>query len=94
MCLTSNLQTGAAKSIADFPYLQLYQVGAKITINTDNRTVSDTNLTKEYGLFVHHFGTTVDDFYRFNRHAIEASFASPAEKADLLRRLREAYYPD
>lgn len=48
MCLTSNLQTKAASSIQSFPYQELYDAGGKITINTDNRTVSDTNLTKEY----------------------------------------------
>lgn len=94
MCLTSNLQTGAVASIEEFPYPQLYQAEANITINTDNRTVSDTNLTKEYGLFVQHFGTTVDDFYRFNRNAIEASFASSTEKEMLLDKLKQAYYPD
>lgn len=47
MCLTSNLQTKAASSIQSFPYQELYDAGGKITINTDNRTVSDTNLTKE-----------------------------------------------
>ncbi|HGD5917444.1 TPA: adenosine deaminase, partial [Streptococcus agalactiae] len=46
MCLTSNLQTKAASSIQSFPYQELYDAGGKITINTDNRTVSDTNLTK------------------------------------------------
>ncbi|HGD6117587.1 TPA: adenosine deaminase, partial [Streptococcus agalactiae] len=45
MCLTSNLQTKAASSIQSFPYQELYDAGGKITINTDNRTVSDTNLT-------------------------------------------------
>ncbi len=92
MCLTSNLQTGAAKSLADFPYQELYDAGAKITINTDNRTVSDTNLTKEYGLLVQHFGTSRDDFYRFNQQAIHASFASQEEKQALLTALQLAYH--
>ncbi|HFH9837626.1 TPA: adenosine deaminase [Streptococcus suis] len=94
MCLTSNLQTCASPSLEDFPYQELYQAGAKITINTDNRTVSDTNLTKEYGLFVKCFATTFDDFYRFNRNAIEASFSSSEEKLDLLVRLKQSYYPE
>ena len=91
MCLTSNLQTGAASSLASFPYSQLIEAGAKITINTDNRTVSNTNLNKEYQLFVEHFGTTKEDFYQFNRHAIHASFASEKEKEKLLRILSLAY---
>lgn len=91
MCLTSNLQTGAASSLADFPYDQLVQAGAKITINTDNRTVSNTNLNKEYDLFVKHFGTSKEEFYQFNQNAIQASFASEAEKATLLEILANKY---
>lgn len=69
MCLTSNLQTKAASSIQSFPYQELYDAGGKITINTDNRTVSDTNLTKEYSLFVTYFGTKIEDFLVFNQNA-------------------------
>lgn len=94
MCLTSNLQTGAAASLADFPYQALYDFGANITINTDNRTVSATNLTQEYRLFTQHFGTNKDDFYRFNQNAIRASFTTEAEKEELLKRLEIAYYKD
>ncbi|MCF0240453.1 MAG: adenosine deaminase, partial [Streptococcus gallolyticus] len=71
LCLTSNLQTKAAKSLDEFPFLALKNAGAKITINTDNRTVSDTNLTKEYALFVKHFGVSVADFLAFNKNAIK-----------------------
>ncbi len=46
MCLTSNLQTGSSSSLASFPYSQLIEAGQKITINTDNRTVSNTNLSE------------------------------------------------
>ncbi|AUA18878.1 adenosine deaminase [Streptococcus suis] len=91
MCLTSNLQTGAAQTLTDFPYEQLVQAGAKITINTDNRTVSNTNLNKEYQLFIEYFGTTKEEFHQFNRNAIQASFASEEEKANLLDVLAQKY---
>ncbi|WP_242257899.1 adenosine deaminase [Streptococcus thoraltensis] len=91
MCLTSNLQTRAARTLADFPYQALYDLGANITINTDNRTVSDTNLTKEYALFAQHFGTSKADFYHFNQNAIRASFTSEKEKDELLKKLEQAY---
>lgn len=91
LCLTSNLQTKAAQTIADFPYLKMKEAGAKITINTDNRTVSDTDLTNEYKLYHEYFGTDLADFYHYNKTAIEASFATPEEKEELLQRLQEAY---
>ncbi|MGT2929532.1 adenosine deaminase [Streptococcus dentasini] len=90
-CLTSNLQTKAAPSLADYPYQELYEAGAKLTINTDNRTVSDTNLTKEYQLFHRYFGTTPRDFMTFNRNAIEASFTNSKQKDQLLEKLETAY---
>ncbi|HFD0047446.1 TPA: adenosine deaminase [Streptococcus agalactiae] len=91
MCLTSNLQTKAASSIQSFPYQELYDAGGKITINTDNRTVSDTNLTKEYSLFVTYFGTKIEEFLVFNQNAVKASFTSDSEKDTLLHKLQENY---
>ena len=86
-----NLQTKAAVTVNDFPYLKMKAAGANITINTDNRTVSDTNLTKEYELYHKYFDSTVQDFYAHNKTAIEASFASDEEKEELLARLAKAY---
>ncbi len=91
MCLTSNLQTGAPDSIEYFPYRELVEAGANITINTDNRTVSNTTLNREYQLFVEYFGTSKADFYRFNQNAIQVSFASEEEKKVLLELLDQQY---
>ena len=91
LCLTSNLQTKAAATVADFPYLKMKEAQAHISINTDNRTVSDTDLTKEYALYHRHFHTTPTDFYQHNVDAIQASFASDEEKQELLTKLEKAY---
>ena len=91
LCLTSNLQTKAAPTIEDFPYLKMKAAGARISINTDNRTVSDTDLTKEYALYHQHFQTKETDFYQHNIDAIQASFASEEEKQELLTKLEKSY---
>ena len=91
LCLTSNLQTKAAATVEDFPYLKMKEAQAHISINTDNRTVSDTDLTKEYTLYHRHFHTTPVDFYQHNVDAIQASFASDEEKQELLTKLEKAY---
>ena len=91
LCLTSNLQTKAAATVEDFPYLKMKEAQAHLSINTDNRTVSDTNLTKEYTLYHRHFHTTPADFYQHNVDAIQASFASDEEKQELLTKLEKAY---
>ena len=51
----------------------------RISINTDNRTVSDTGLTKEYALYHQRFQIKETDFYQHNVDAIQASFASEEE---------------
>ena len=91
LCLTSNLQTKAAATVEDFPYLKMKEAQAHISINTDNRTVSDTDLTKEYALYHQHFQTKEADFYQHNVDAIQASFASDEEKQALLTKLEKAY---
>lgn len=93
LCLVSNFHTKAITKIEDFPYLQLKEAGAKISINTDNRTVSNTTLTKEYSLFVDYFGLGAKDFFKHNQDAIHGSFASIEEKELLLEKLTKAYQP-
>lgn len=93
LAVTSNLQTKAIQTLDDHPYLALKNAGAKISINTDNRTVSDTNLIKEYEIYARHFGTSAADFLQHNQDALSASFASSAEKAQLLTKLAKEYAP-
>ncbi len=90
MCLTSNLQTGAADSIEYFPYRELVEAGANITINTDNRTVSNTTLNREYQLFVEYFGTSKADFIASIK-MLFSKFASEEEKKVLLELLDQQY---
>lgn len=48
LCPTSNLQTKAIASIEEYPFTKFYEAGIPMSINTDNRTVSDTTCTDEY----------------------------------------------
>ncbi|MCI1986838.1 MAG: adenosine deaminase [Lactobacillus sp.] len=93
LCLTSNLQTKAANSLAEYPYPQLRAAGVKLTINTDNRTVSNTTLTREYQLFHAHFKTGIADFLTFNRNAANAAFISAKARTALSQRLAREYAP-
>lgn len=84
VCPTSNINTNVYSNILDHPIHKLVELGVLVTINTDNRTVSNTNLTKEYKLIKDAFGFTDEDLLSFNLNAIEAAFISDEEK-DLLR---------
>ena len=46
MCPTSNVQTKAVNSFSEHPIYDFHKDGIKVTVNTDNRTVSDTNMTE------------------------------------------------
>ena len=50
LCPTSNLQTKAVKSMKEYPLRRFLETGIPVTINTDNRTVSNTSLTEEFAL--------------------------------------------
>lgn len=61
MCVTSNLQTGAATSVADHPITALARLGFAVTINTDNRLMSGTSMSREMQLLVDEAGWTLAD---------------------------------
>ena len=66
------------------PLYVLYKKGARVTVNTDNLTVLDTDLEKEYAL-CRKMGFTDEDIIRMNNYAIEASFADEKTKQEMLK---------
>lgn len=66
------------------PLYVLYKKGARVTVNTDNLTVLDTDLEKEYDL-CRKMGFTDEDIVRMNNYAIEAAFADEETKKALLK---------
>ncbi len=76
MCPTSNLQTKAVESIREHPIRRFYEYGIRVTVNTDNMTVSDTNLEKEYALLEKGLGFTRAEIQKMNEDARAAGFCS------------------
>ncbi len=56
MCPTSNFQTKAVTSWEEFPLPEFLEAGIPVSINTDNRTVSNTTLSRELELVYNHYG--------------------------------------
>ena len=83
VCPTSNLNTNLVSNIEDYPIYNLYKSGVNVTINTDNRTVSNTTLSKEYDLLKKNFPFTDKDFIMMNNYAIDAAFLNEDEKNEL-----------
>lgn len=91
LCPTSNVQTNAITSYDKHPIKMLAENNILISINTDNRTVSNITLTEEYYKLVSTFSFTKDDFYKWNLNAINYSFASISLKEELKKKLNENY---
>lgn len=89
ICPTSNIQTGIVKNISAHPINVLYKMGVKISINTDNRTVSFTNLENEYKKLSNSFKYSIIDFCQFNKMAAEFAFLSKEDKVNLKNEIDE-----
>ena len=87
MCPVSNLQTKAVESIKDYPMREFLDNGLKVTVNTDNRTVSNTTLTKELAFIQKTYGITDEESCLMMKNAVDVAFADDAVKERILKRL-------
>ncbi len=88
MCPTSNFQTKAATSWKDYPLSLFLDRNIAVTVNTDNRTVSNTTMTKELIQVSEHFEYGEETIEQLLRNAVEVSFADDAIKHHLLQEMR------
>ncbi|WP_242889153.1 adenosine deaminase [Actinomadura litoris] len=84
MCPTSNIQTGAAKSIAEHPIGLLRRLSFRVTVNTDNRLMSGTSLSEEFAKLTEAFGYGWDDLQWFTVNAMKSAFAPFTERLELI----------
>jgi len=75
VCPTSNIQVNVFDKIENHSADKIYNFGISMSINTDARTISDTNLAKEYQLMEKTFNWGMNHFRKCNLEAIEHSFA-------------------
>lgn len=83
MCPTSNVQTKAVNSFKEHPIYDFLRDGIKVTLNTDNRTVSDTNMTKECSVMFDEFDITYEEYKQIYYNSVEACFADLDTKEKL-----------
>ena len=84
MCPHSNVQTGAAPSIAAHPITLLTRLRYRVTLNTDNRLMSDTSMTREMHALVTEAGWTLDDLRWVTTNAMKSAFLPFDERLDLI----------
>lgn len=74
VCPVSNLHTKLAKDRYSHPIRRLFDRGVRVTVNTDNMTVSHTSLEREYGFLKEYYGFTDGELEQMNQYAKEAAF--------------------
>jgi len=79
MCLLSNLHTGACERLEDHPFGPFFRKGFRVCLNTDDRLMSDTSMTKETTLATELFDLSLDDLEKLSLNAMKSAFA-PFEK--------------
>lgn len=84
MCPSSNIQTGAAESIADHPIGLLTRLRFRVTVNTDNRLMSATSMSREFELLADAFGYDLDEFRWFTVNALKSAFIPFDERLALI----------
>ncbi|WP_190867418.1 adenosine deaminase [Actinomadura sp. RB99] len=84
MCPTSNIQTGAAKSIEEHPIGLLRRLSFRVTVNTDNRLMSGTTLSREFAKLRDAFGYGWDDLQWFTVNAMKSAFVPFNERLELI----------
>lgn len=92
MCPSSNLQTGAAASIAEHPIGVLTRLRFRVTVNTDNRLMSATTMSRELELLADAFGYGMDDLRWFTINAMKSAFLPFDRRLDLIDRVIKPGY--
>ena len=84
VCPTSNVQTGAVKDLASHPLRFYYDYGLRVTINTDNRLITNTTVTQELQRAHDQMDFTLDELVQIIVFGFKASFLPLREKQQLL----------
>lgn len=82
-CPISNVQTKAVEDIQNHPIKEFLYRGLMVTVNTDNRTISETNIAKEIAFLREHLGLTIEEERQLYLNAADKAFLSNAERKGL-----------
>ena len=90
-CPSSEVQTCAIDAYADFPLRELIDAGVMVTVNSDNMSVSATDVRRELRILAKTFSLGDDDIRRLLLNAARASFVSEPVKDELVRRINAEF---
>jgi adenosine deaminase len=84
ICLISNVHTGATPSVAEHPFRIFHQEKFRVTLNTDNRLMSNTTMTREFEVAAETFGLNLDDFEKLTINAMKSAFIPYNQRRDII----------
>lgn len=91
ICLKSNIQTRAVESMASHPFKFYLDLGLRVTLNTDNRLITDTTVSDEYFLACQQWNLGVDELRWIVINGFRSAFLPFREKKHLLRRVGDEF---
>lgn len=83
LCPTSNVQAGTVATFADHPLVSLLRHGVRVTINTDDTTISDITLSQEWLSCIRELGLTLPELWECNLRALSAAFVDEPTRGRL-----------
>jgi adenosine deaminase len=89
ICPSSNVQTRACQDFASHPLPFYFSYGLRVTINTDNRLITDTTVSKELLLCHQHYGFDLEDIKELIVSGWKSAFLPYREKADVLKEINQ-----
>ncbi|MBL7068140.1 MAG: adenosine deaminase, partial [Candidatus Marinimicrobia bacterium] len=89
ICMTSNIHTGSVKNYKSHPFKLYYDYGLRVTLNTDNRLISNTSLTREYMLAHKYFNLQIADFKEIIIGGFKSTFMSHRIRTKIIRQIAE-----
>jgi len=92
MCPSSNLQTGAAATIASHPITLLDRLRFRVTLNTDNRLMSGTSMSREMELLVTEAGWDLRHLRRVTVNAMKSAFLPFDERLEIIEDVIKPFY--
>ncbi len=87
ICLLSNLHTGAVDKLENHPFKILYDNKFRVTINTDDRLMSNTSMSKEFLTAQKYFGITLDDMEKITINTMKSAFIHYNERLDYIYKI-------
>ena len=89
ICLTSNIHTKTVLSLSKHPFKNLINERVRVTLNTDNRLISNTSLSREYEIAINHFNLNANEIRTIIINGFKSAFLPHNKRRELIRKVTD-----